>query len=309
MDFSPRNTDISSELDCLKLAVASASQLCLRTFLYPGNCDLDNSSPRTPVDDTSLYPSGLHSHPFPEICLMLQGDAIVAIDDSTSQFTPTMAVLCKSGMPHAEGWHRKHSEYALMWLSYSGKGMLAMISRYHPESGWDCPHRWPLRGRHVQRLFAKATNAPSPLTDAWFERFSADLVSVLADLLQKTTYAQTSSSTGATNRPEKHAPILRELRAFLDNHFSQSLSVEQLAATMRMSPNYLNQLFAKYTGEPIHSYLIRLRMQRAMLLCQTTDMLIKQIALSVGYEDPLYFSRAFRRYHGRWPSDVRKIDA
>jgi AraC-like DNA-binding protein len=45
-------------------------------------------------------------------------------------------------------------------------------------------------------------------------------------------------------------------------------------------------------------------MEKALQLCRQKQRLVKEIAAAVGYEDPLYFSRAFRRYFGRSPTEA-----
>ena len=54
-------------------------------------------------------------------------------------------------------------------------------------------------------------------------------------------------------------------------------------------------------------FFIRLKMQRACFLLDTTDMPIKAIAADLGFEDPLYFSRSFRRIHDLSPVQYRTI--
>ena len=75
---------------------------------------------------------------------------------------------------------------------------------------------------------------------------------------------------------------------------------------MKLAPNYLNSLFRQWKGRGIHAYLIERRMEKALELARRGDVPVKEIAATVGYEDALYFSRAFHGYHGFWPSDPKK---
>ncbi|MFW5915746.1 MAG: helix-turn-helix transcriptional regulator [Planctomycetota bacterium] len=63
-------------------------------------------------------------------------------------------------------------------------------------------------------------------------------------------------------------------------------------------------MFREWMGEPLHQYAIRRRMERARTLLREGEMLVKQVARRVGYDDPLYFSRAFHDYFGEWPTEV-----
>jgi AraC-like DNA-binding protein len=98
--------------------------------------------------------------------------------------------------------------------------------------------------------------------------------------------------------------LLERVRDFLDHNYTTPIDVNTVATLTRFTPNYLNSLFSEWMGQGIHEYLIALRMRKAMELCRAGELLVKEVAQQLGYSDPLYFSRAFRRYHGCWPSDA-----
>jgi AraC-like DNA-binding protein len=45
-------------------------------------------------------------------------------------------------------------------------------------------------------------------------------------------------------------------------------------------------------------------MEKAMALCRRGGLLVKEVSRQLGYSDPLYFSRAFHKFHGCWPTDA-----
>jgi transcriptional regulator GlxA family with amidase domain len=89
-------------------------------------------------------------------------------------------------------------------------------------------------------------------------------------------------------------------------HFASPLRVETLATMADLSTSQYAVRFRELTGDSPKNYLMRLRIQRATQLLDTTGESITDIARSVGYEDPLYFSRAFRRLHAVSPSGYRE---
>ena len=98
------------------------------------------------------------------------------------------------------------------------------------------------------------------------------------------------------------------VRATLEHmrqHYSSPLSVETLAAMADLSRSQYALHFRELTGRSPKSHLMRLRIHRATQLLDTTSDSITTIARSVGYEDPLYFSRAFRELHELSPSHYR----
>jgi AraC-like DNA-binding protein len=98
------------------------------------------------------------------------------------------------------------------------------------------------------------------------------------------------------------------VRGTLDHmrqHYASPLSVETLAAMANLSRSQYALHFRELTGRSPKSHLMRLRIHRATQLLDTTNDSITHIARSVGYEDPLYFSRAFRQLHELSPSSYR----
>lgn len=92
---------------------------------------------------------------------------------------------------------------------------------------------------------------------------------------------------------------------YLHRHYAQPLTVPALAAMEFLSPSRYSALFRARTGLSPQQYLIRLRMRTAMELLRGTDMPVREIARSVGYDDQLYFSRLFRKFSGQTPSACR----
>lgn len=91
----------------------------------------------------------------------------------------------------------------------------------------------------------------------------------------------------------------------LRRHLADKISVADLAATAGFSPSHFSALFRRVTGCGPHEYQTRLRMTRSRQLLDTTDLPVHVIARTVGYEDPLYFSRQFRAVHGITASEHR----
>jgi AraC-like DNA-binding protein len=75
---------------------------------------------------------------------------------------------------------------------------------------------------------------------------------------------------------------------------------------LEMSPNHFRMLFRRYAGVSISAHLHKLRMTEAMNLLRFSDRSVKEVAASVGFNDPLYFSRRFHEHWDIAPSAVRK---
>ncbi len=89
-------------------------------------------------------------------------------------------------------------------------------------------------------------------------------------------------------------------------HYQEPVSVRQLANDLGITRNYLFSLFKEELGCSPRQYLMCFRMEQALILLCQTEYSAEDIALSCGYEDPVVFSRAFKKYYGMSPAACRK---
>jgi transcriptional regulator GlxA family with amidase domain len=83
------------------------------------------------------------------------------------------------------------------------------------------------------------------------------------------------------------------------------LTLEALAAEVGISASRLGFLFRHETGRSPGAYLQALRMERARLLLESTDLSVREVMQQVGLSDPSHFSRDFRNAHGLSPRSYR----
>jgi YesN/AraC family two-component response regulator len=101
--------------------------------------------------------------------------------------------------------------------------------------------------------------------------------------------------------------LVKAVRLYLQEHYRQGYSLERLAAGFGCKAAYLLRAFGKATGSTPTQELIKLRIEKAKrLLVGHPGLEIKQVAAAVGYDDPLYFSRLFKRETGSNPSAFRE---
>lgn len=99
--------------------------------------------------------------------------------------------------------------------------------------------------------------------------------------------------------------LIRSVKGYIQEHYSEEISLEILAHQMNISPNYLSNLFKKETGENLIEHVTRVRIGRAAELLKTTDLKIYEIGKRVGYENEHYFSRVFKKVTGISPNRYR----
>jgi AraC-like DNA-binding protein len=97
-----------------------------------------------------------------------------------------------------------------------------------------------------------------------------------------------------------HSTIL-----YLREKLHEKLSVEDLAARLRLSASYFSTLFRKATGMPPIDYFIHLKMQKACQLLFMDNIKVKEVAEAIGYDDPYHFSRLFKKHMHMSPEQFR----
>jgi len=100
--------------------------------------------------------------------------------------------------------------------------------------------------------------------------------------------------------------LVGAVEVYLRETYTQQYSLERLAATFGYKPAYLLRLYRRLRGSTPTQDIIHLRIEKAKrLLLGHPHIEVKQVAASVGYEDPLYFSRLFKKETGFTPSGFR----
>ena len=108
--------------------------------------------------------------------------------------------------------------------------------------------------------------------------------------------------SAANNTPRK----IKKTIQYLQDHLDQKIRLLDLAALTGWNVYHFARMFKKYTDSSPYQYLQNLRMQKAQLLLETTDMTILQIALKVGFESQSHFTQSFRKFCNQTPDQFRK---
>ena len=95
---------------------------------------------------------------------------------------------------------------------------------------------------------------------------------------------------------------------FMTSHSSEPITISDVANTVGLTISYFSRLFKKKIGMRPSEWLNQYRLDRASVLLTETSMKIRDIALSVGFDDPLYFTKRFNEHFGVSPTKWRNSD-
>lgn len=154
-------------------------------------------------------------------------------------------------------------------------------------------------GRHLLiRLFLELRHEIKLLNVQNIASFAHSFILHLAHLRKLRDYQNTFR--GLTPRQVK------KVISFMQEYLSESIALAEIADQLKISQGYLCTRFRQSTGLTPFAYLNKLRMEKAMDLLQDTSMLIIQVGMQVGIDNPAQFCRAFKKFYGQSPSKVRK---
>lgn len=193
-----------------------------------------------------------------------------------------------------------------------------------PSAPWE--YRWiGIRGHQVDELLGRYGITPRrPVLEGPYSRRTAALFKRIEQVLRQGGAACDVEAGGwfrlilaelvqdrkteAVREPEPASEIKRQVEQavrWLTLQYSQTISIEKMAQTLGYHRTHLSKMFKRETGMSPMAYLLQIRMERARLLL-AEPLTIEQVAASVGYSDPLYFSKLFKKFYGQSPTEHRR---
>lgn len=116
---------------------------------------------------------------------------------------------------------------------------------------------------------------------------------------------QENASYIAEKTENQSESAIEKAKKYMEENYSKDISLEDVSMKVDISPYYFSKLFKEETGNNFIEYLTKLRMEEAIRLLRETECSMKEICSKVGYSDPNYFSRNFKKYTGITPTEAR----
>ena len=104
----------------------------------------------------------------------------------------------------------------------------------------------------------------------------------------------------------RREPLLADVFAFIEARYHGRISLRDVAAAMNVTPGHLTTVVRRKTGRTVHEWIAERRMAQARRLLVESDAPVAEIGRWVGYDDPVYFARTYRRMHGATPLRWRR---
>ncbi|WP_105616188.1 AraC family transcriptional regulator [Vallitalea okinawensis] len=103
---------------------------------------------------------------------------------------------------------------------------------------------------------------------------------------------------------DKHT-VVETIITYINENYMKKVSIEQFSQSTYLSSNYISKIFKEITGDTLINYLINLRIEKAKQILEEGHFTIQEVSQKVGYEDPYYFSKLFKKKYGCSPSEYK----
>ena len=161
---------------------------------------------------------------------------------------------------------------------------------------------------YVLRILLEKTMGNSETTDEFLDEIIWNLLLYSQDVQQLFhNIRRMLDEKRQYRKPDTTEDLMRKLDIYIQEHMTEPITAASLAAEFGLVAPYLSRLFKEYSGYTLSQYIQKIRLDRAkQLLRMDGDILAKDVAEMVGYSNPLYFSKIFKKKVGIYPSEYRK---
>lgn len=173
---------------------------------------------------------------------------------------------------------------------------------------WEREQMPQVQAWHMTRqIICEAVAAYAPLNNRLEETLNefSDLIrcaSSYGDLMYS-TYALLFENGNVRDRKLSTQELRDYAVQYIRENYAKPLSMQSVCEEVGISQTYLSRLFRKYSDTTFNAFLTRCRMEAAIkLLQEKPNLLLRDVAVCVGYEDSRYFTKVFHQYTGKPPS-------
>ena len=243
-----------------------------------------------------------HSHEFYQIWYVVSGSADYLLDGRTIHLEPQSVVFLRPGAVHE--------------LPPLKEGLLHYIDvqfqvqdRELEEKMAALPTVIGMKDRRIEELLLHCR-------DAWYDEgeYSRDIAALIFEQAVLVLIRQQDPARGTASfrypaqldTRDLHGPV-KKMVDYLDSHYVERNTLDDLANVMSYSKAYLCKLFKEATGMTIISYLNYMRVTRAYERICYTNSSMAEIGAMVGFSSVHYFTRTFKKICGMTPGEVRNL--
>ena len=229
-----------------------------------------------------------------QLLYVAAGKAFFTFDGTVTEVSEGSMVLYSPHTPQQYAYYLDDKP-EVYWLHFTGSEAPSLTR----EAGfWGNRIIYAGISSKYQELFLSVIREIQ-LTSPSFEELSALYLRQLFLLLKRIR------EEGGFKKTDIQKEMEKAVRFFHEN-LANNIEIEAYARELHMSTCWFIRSFKEYSGMPPGRYLTDIRIRKAKELLESTDYSVGEIGGIIGYENPLYFSRIFKKTAGVSPAEYRK---
>jgi len=223
----------------------------------------------------------------------LEGEGWIKIGRKTHRITPNSYFIIPAGAPHEYG-SEKHDQWSIYWVHFTGSSAKALFRKYcrrksgNGKGSLPSVVKIPFEEERINYFESFITLLESAHGSDPIEYVNICLWQLLTSFIYHDYYSKVRHEDSSTNLIDYAIKYMRD-------NLDQTIRIDDLADHLSHSASYLYYLFKRNTGYSPISYFNHLKIQEACKYLSFTDLSVKEISYSLGFQDPLYFSRLFKK--------------
>lgn len=228
--------------------------------------------------------------------IVLSGRGTLTCQGEVYQLSAGQCAWVNCQFPYAH--HTSDNLWKLQWIHFYGPTLSAIYDKYRERGGSPVINIKDATAfsQQWQQLYQTAENFDH-IRDM---RINEQLCSLLTLLMAQ------SSPSEYTSKPAPKRQNLQEIKDYLDLHYSEKITLDDLAVHFFINKFYLTRIFHEQFGMTINTYLASVRVSRAKNLLRFSNDSLEMIAKSCGLQNANYFSRVFKKLTGIGPGRYRQ---
>ena len=247
-----------------------------------------------------------HCHDFIEIVIILKGKGHFIINDEKVLVSEGNVLILNPGTYHRSIPDSPHT-LTECYLAFTDVDFVNAPRNFFPFfHGQKMLGKLPERvKKEIFQLCCSIDRESQSRNPGRYFMLKAYLIQVICLLLRfdrQEEIADQHCLAGYEFKSPNKKYVVQQIMKYMENHYKEKISLDQIAENMYLSPFYISKLFKSETGDTPINYLISLRMEKAKeLLDQNSTLSIQEAAAAVGYEDAYHFSKLFKKFYGLSP--------
>ena len=255
------------------------------------------------VTDIGTYPNAPHHYvarPLgsPSVILIycLRGKGSLQLKNTLHTIQPGHLIIIPPNTPHT--YQADETDpWSIFWIHFTGEQAQSLLDSITE------PAHHPLLFVPDTRLMRNAFEEVYACLN--YHHSDAGLLAMTSELLRLFSAAKLHQGFHDSQRQSVEDRVASTL-VFMEQHLNMPLTLKDLAAHAGQSIPYYTMLFQKRTNQSPIACFIQLKICKACELLDQTDSTIREIAAELGYDDPYYFSRIFKKVQGCSPAIYRQ---